>query len=124
MQNVKFTSEQRTALKTEIANRMKDQPTAVPGFQSHTATKAELIEAAVKLGIDVNDYGSKAGETKPRVAKPRPVASEALQPVAKAQPVVYWSLDSGIDAAADRLMQTPLADMRSGVVGLLTLTIR
>ena len=120
MQNVKFTSEQRTALKTEIANRMKDQPTAVPGFQSHTATKAELIEAAVKLGIDVNDYGSKAGETKPRVAKPRPVASEALQPVAKAQPVVYWSLDSGIDAAADRLMQTPLADMRSGVVGLLT----
>ena len=120
MQNVKFTSEQRTALKTEIANRMKDQPTAVPGFQSHTATKAELIEAAVKLGIDVKDYGSEAGETKPRVAKPRPAASEALQPVAKAQPVIDWSLDSGIDAAADRLMQTPLADMRSGVVGLLT----
>ena len=119
MLNVKFTSEQRTALKTEIANRMKAQPTAVPGFQSHTATKAELIEAAVKLGIDVASYGTEAGETKPRVAKPRPTAP-AMQPVAKAQPVLDWSADSGIDEAADRLMQTPLADMRSGVVGLLT----
>lgn len=119
MLNVKFTSEQRTALKTEIANRMKAQPTAVPGFQSHTATKAELIDAAVKLGIDVASYGTEAGETKPRVAKPRPTAP-AMQPVAKAQPVLDWSADSGIDEAADRLMQTPLADMRSGVVGLLT----
>ena len=68
MLNVKFTSEQRTALKTEIANRMKAQPTAVPGFQSHTATKAELIEAAVKLGIDVSDYGTAGWETQPHVS--------------------------------------------------------
>ena len=119
MLNLKFTSDQRTALKMEIANRMKAQPTAVPGFQSHTATKAELIDAAVKLGIDVRDYGTPAGQSQPRAAKPRP-AAPAMQPVAKTQPVLDWTADSGIDAAADRLMQTPLADMRSGVVGLLT----
>ena len=120
MLNVKFTSEQRTALKIEIAQRLKARPDALPGFQSHTATKAQLIEAAQKLEIDVMDYGTAGGDPAPRATKPRPAAS-TVRPVAKTQPVLdRWRADSGIDAAADKMMQIPLADMRSGVVELLT----
>ena len=72
MLNVKFTSEQRTALKIEIAQRLKARPDALPGFQSHTATKAQLIEAAQKLEIDVMDYGTAGGDPTCRNVLPLP----------------------------------------------------
>jgi len=118
--DIKFTSKQRSALLTEIRLRMKEEPTKVPaGFQTHTASKAEFIEAAQRLGIDLNEYSTPAESKPPRSrleTKPR------LQPIAKSQPVTDWTADTeaSLETKTDAVMQQPIMDLRQSVLDLLT----
>ena len=67
MQNFKLTAQQRTALLTDMRAKMKQQPHILgESFKLHLASKAEIIEAAQKLGLDAASYGTPAGVNAPR----------------------------------------------------------
>ena len=61
MHNFKLTAQQRTELLTDMRAKMKQQPHILgESFKLHLASKAEIIEAANKLGLDAASYGTPA----------------------------------------------------------------
>ena len=120
MQNFKLTAQQRTALLTDMRVKMKQQPHILgEAFKLHLASKAEIIEAAGKLGIDAASYGTPAGVTAPRTTKPKPVQA---QPIAKAEAVSDWSpsMYTGLEEEADSFLQQPYSDLRASLVDMLS----
>ena len=120
MQNFKLTAQQRTALLTDMRAKMKQQPHILgEAFKLHLASKAEIIEAAGKLGIDAASYGTPAGVTAPRTTKPKPVQA---QPIAKAEAVSDWSpsMYAGLEEEADSFLQQPYSDLRASLVDMLS----
>jgi len=74
MHNFKLTAQQRTALLTDMRAKMKQQPHILGlEFKLHLASKAEIIEAAEKLGLDAASYGTPAGGNCPASSKPKPL---------------------------------------------------
>ena len=115
MSNFKLTAQQRTALLTDMRAKMKQQPHILGDFKLHLASKAEIIEAAGKLGLDAASYGTPAGAVAPkRVSKP--------QPIAKAEAVVDMDIVLGSDSfaeQADSILQQPYAELRGSLVDML-----
>lgn len=121
MHNFKLTAQQRTALLTDMRAKMKQQPHILgESFKLHLASKAEIIEAAQKLGLDAASYGTPAGVTAPRTTKPKPVQA---QPIAKAEPVADmgdWVQMVGLEEQADGILQQPYADLRGSIMEMLS----
>ena len=121
MQNFKLTAQQRTALLTDMRAKMKQQPHILgESFKLHLASKAEIIEAAQKLGLDAASYGTPAGVNAPRTTKPKPVQA---QPIVKAQAVSEkqgWGELSGVEEKADGILQQPYTDLRGSLVGMVS----
>ena len=61
MSNFKLTNDQRSKLKSAIRAAMKANPTIMhEGFKPDSVGKADLIDAAQKLGINPADFGTPA----------------------------------------------------------------
>lgn len=122
MHNFKLTAQQRTALLTDMRAKMKQQPHILgESFKLHLASKAEIIEAAQKLGLDAASYGTPAGATAPAMPKPKPAIQ--AQPIAKAEAVSEmgdWAKSSGLEEQADGILQQPYADLRGSIMEMLS----
>jgi MoxR-like ATPase len=118
MSNFKLTAQQRTALLTDMRAKMKINPHVLPEtFKVHLASKAEIIDAAEKLGINPSDYGSPAGErVAPKNSAPRP----AVMKVEAVQAGRDWSVDAGLEEQADSILQQPYVDLRGSLVDMLS----
>ena len=121
MHNFKLTAQQRTQLLTDMRAKMKQQPDILGlAFKLHLASKAEIIEAAEKLGLDAASYGTPAGAIAPATSKPKPVQT---QPIVKAQAVAEkqgWGELSGVEEKADGILQQPYTDLRGSLVGMVS----
>lgn len=116
MHNFKLTAQQRTELLSDMRAKMKQQPHILgESFKLHLASKAEIIEAANKLGLDAASYGTPANATAP---KPKPVQA---RPIAKAEAVSDWTPSmSGLEEEADSILQQPYSDLRGSLVDMLS----
>ena len=119
MSNFKLTNDQRSKLKSAIRAAMKANPTIMhEGFKPDSVGKADLIDAAQKLGINPADFGTPAGEAAPSAPRPRP-AQTPVQPVAKVEAMVDWTVEAGLEEQADAVMQQPYTGLRSSLIDLL-----
>ncbi len=106
---LKFTNEQRQQVLSEIRAELVNQPNLKPVKGVHNLTKAEWIQLAEDLGIDLSSIGTVVSDTAPQVrqAKPPKVLTE---PVAKVQTEV-----SDIDKQLNNIMGMPLMDLRNEI---------
>ena len=110
---LKFTNEQRQQVLSEIRAELVNQPNLKPVKGVHNLTKAEWIQLAEDLGIDLSSIGTVVSDTAPQVrqAKPPKVLTE---PVPKVQTEV-----SDIDKQLNNIMGMPLMDLRNEINDLL-----
>lgn len=111
---LKFTNEQRTMVLGAIRSELNNQPHLKPSKGVNLLTKAEWIQLAEDLGIDLNNFGTVVSQNigqQVRQAKPPKVVAN---PIGKADLNV-----SGIDKQLNNIMGLPVKDLRDQIGDLL-----
>jgi MoxR-like ATPase len=111
---LKFTNEQRTKVLGAIRSELINQPHLKPSKGVNLLTKAEWIQLAEDLGIDLNNFGTvvsqNIGQQVRQANPPKVVANPIGQPDLKV---------SGIDKQLNNIMGLPVKDLRDQINDLL-----
>lgn len=111
---LKFTNEQRTMVLGAIRSELINQPHLKPSKGVNLLTKAEWIQLAEDLGIDLNNFGTvvsqNIGQQVRQAKPPKVVANPIGQPDLKV---------SGIDKQLNNIMGLPVKDLRDQINDLL-----
>lgn len=111
---LKFTNEQRQQVLSEIRSELIRQPHLKPSKGVHNLTKAEWIQLAKDLGIDLDSIGTvvsqNIGKQVRQANPPKVVANPIGQPDLKV---------SGIDKQLNNIMGLPVKDLRDQIGDLL-----
>jgi MoxR-like ATPase len=111
---LKFTNEQRTMVLGAIRSELINQPHLKPSKGVNLLTKAEWIQLAEDLGIDLNNFGTvvsqNIGQQVRQANPPKVVANPIGQPDLKV---------SGIDKQLNNIMGLPVKDLRDQINDLL-----
>ena len=111
---LKFTNEQRTMVLGAIRSELINQPHLKPSKGVNLLTKAEWIQLAEDLGIDLNNFGTvvsqNIGQQVRQAKPPKVVANPIGQPDLKV---------SGIDKQLNNIMGLPVKDLRDQIGDLL-----
>jgi len=110
---LKFTNEQRQQVLSEIRSELIRQPHLKPSKGVHNLTKAEWIQLAKDLGINLDNIGTVVSNTAPQIRKATP-------PKVVADPIGQADLNvSDVDKQLNNIMGMPLMDLRNEINDLL-----